>query len=256
MRRGLLILFGIVAGCPAPQRYAVMRPGLTCERATRVAYRTMLQLGYTVTDITRPNPEQPGFITATTTTPEGGKSTVWVRISCGHDGAVLQPIEEGLFPTFEFSRIFGYSFTSLVQRPDIEEAAVSAGLQVRLHALGRQDMILDLGGEATLGPVLLVRVTVRNDTDRAVAIDPTRLLLAPAGGDSAEPLAGPALSAALAPGPAGDQVRAAPLKKSRVAPHTVANGYLVYPGGTYREAQVAIEDVETEETEGFVVPVE
>ena len=32
-------------------------------------------------------------------------------------------------------------------------------------------------------------------------------------------------------------------------------GFLVYPAGTYREAQVSIEDVETEETEGFATPV-
>ena len=42
----------------------------------------------------------------------------------------------------------------------------------------------------------------------------------------------------------------------RVRPHTTVKGYLVYPRAQYREARVSIEDVETEESEGFVTPVE
>ena len=41
----------MLSGCPAPARYREVRPGLGCERATRVAYRTMLEIGYTVTEV-------------------------------------------------------------------------------------------------------------------------------------------------------------------------------------------------------------
>jgi hypothetical protein len=33
-------------------------------------------------------------------------------------------------------------------------------------------------------------------------------------------------------------------------------GFLLYPPGLYREARVAIEDVETEESDGFITAVE
>src|SRR5262245_57503892 len=41
----------LLLGCPAPKQFIVQRPGLTCDRATRVAYRTMIALGYTVTSV-------------------------------------------------------------------------------------------------------------------------------------------------------------------------------------------------------------
>ena len=101
-----------------------------------------------------------------------------------------------------------------------------------------------------------VRVTVRNNTARAVSIDPARIDLVPAGASASGPLAGRELERALAPGAAGDRVRTQPLRAGRVAAHTTATGYLVYPPGAYREARVSIEDVETGESEGFVIPVE
>src|SRR5439155_1096690 len=101
-----------------------------------------------------------------------------------------------------------------------------------------------------------VPVTVRNNTARAVSIDPARIDLAPAGASASGPLAGRELERALAPGAAGDRVRTQPLRAGRVAAHTTATGYLVYPPGAYREARVSIEDVETGESEGFVIPVE
>src|SRR5207247_10985937 len=104
--------------------------------------------------------------------------------------------------------------------------------------------------------VFLGRVTVRNNTARAVSIDPVRIDLVPAGGTASGPLAGEALARALAPGAAGDRVRAERLRPGRVAAHTTASGFLVYPPGVYREARISIEDVETGESEGFVTPVE
>lgn len=255
MRWRVLLLLA-VAGCPAPARYSVVRPGLGCDRATRVGYRTITAMGYTVTDLVPASPAQRGAITASKPAPEGGTSTVRIVITCDVNGAVLQPIEEGFAPNYDFSRAFGYSFTTLVQRPDVETPQAAVGLQLRVHALDAHEALLDLGAVPIAGDAVLVRVTIRNNTDRAVAIDPSRLELVPANGMSAAPLAGSALDAALVPGAAGDQVRNAPLRAGRIAPHTTRDGFLVYPAGPYRDARVAIEDVETEEAEGFVTPVE
>ena len=223
----------------------------------RVAYRTFESLGYTVTELVPANPERPGAISGTRQEPDGRTATARVVVRCDAKGAVLQPIEESLFfSNYDFSRAFGYSFKTLAQRPDIEEPRAAVGLEVGVHALSPQEAILDLGAVATVGGAVPVRITIRNNTDRVVSVDPARVTLVADGGSSAAPLSGSGLEAALASGPAGDRVRGAPLRSGRVAPHKSVSGYLVYPVGAYREARIAIEDLETGEVEGFVTPVE
>jgi len=248
------LAFALAAGCPPPARYTEVRPDLGCDRATRVAYRTMLALGYTVTDVVVASPERTGGVTGTKTMPDGSTRTGRVVITCGGNGAVIRPVEDELFPDYEFSRGFGYSFKELVKHPDVEEPRAGIGLEVLVHAITPQEATLDLGGTPTTGGTVPVRVTIRNNTDRAVAFDPARLELVD--GESTAPLTGARLESALAPGPAGDRVRAEALRARRVAAHTTASGYLVFPPGTYREARVTIDDVETGEGEGFVAPVQ
>jgi hypothetical protein len=101
-----------------------------------------------------------------------------------------------------------------------------------------------------------VRVTVRNETDRAVRLDASRLSLVDAGGGSHEPLAGSALANAIAGNAAGQRIRAEAFGSRPIAAGETRVGFLVYPPGAYREARVSIDDVETDETEGFVTPVE
>ena len=255
MRRLLLLLVALAA-CPAPRQYAVERPGLPCDRATRVARRTMLELGYTVTVLVPAAPDHPGGITGTKTLADGTTVTGRVRIHCDANGARLQPVEEALVPTYDFSRAFDYSFKSLVEMPDFEAPRAARGLEVLVHVVRPDEALLDLGGVPVGPDAVLVRVTIRNNTERAVSVDPARLDLVPGDAPAAGPLAGAALAAAMTPGPAADRVRAERLMAQRVRPHTTVRGYLVYPRAQYREARVSIEDVETEESEGFVTPVE
>ncbi len=255
MRR-LAVLALLAAGCPTPAIYKEVRPGLSCERATRVTYRTLVALGYKVTEVVPATPERAGVVSGTKPGPEGSTLTGRVVITCDAEGAVVKPVEDSLVPNYDFSRGFGYSFKELVKHPDVEEPWAGRGLEVLVHALSPQEATLDLGGVATVAGAVPVRVTVRNNTARAVSIDPARIDLAPAGASASGPLAGRELERALAPGAAGDRVRTRPLRAGRVAAHTTATGYLVYPPGAYREARVSIEDVETGESEGFVIPVE
>jgi hypothetical protein len=252
----LAFLVAAVTGCVAPARYAIVQPGLGCDRATRIAYRTFVSIGYTVTSLVPASPEQPGMITATRPDAEGAAREVRVVIRCDAKGATIQPVEGQLLPNYDFSRLFGYSFTALAHQPDVETPRAGKGLEVQVRVISPHEAILDLGGTPTQGTALLVRVTVRNQTTRAVSVDPERLALVPAQGESALPLAGAALAAALAPGPAGERVRNEQLHSGRIAAGTTVAGYLLYPEGVYREARIAIEDVETEETEGFVTPVQ
>ena len=255
MRWAFVLLLALPA-CPAPHQYAVVRPGLTCDRATRVARRTVLEIGYKVTALVPATADHPGEITATKTLADGTSTTGRVRIRCDANGAQLQPVEESLTPTYEFSRAFDYSFKSLVDMPDYEVPRAARGLEVLVHVVRPDEALLDLGGVPVGPDAVLVRVTIRNNTERAVSIDPARLDLVPRAAPAAAPLAGAALAAAMAPGPAAERVRAERLTAQRVRPHTTVKGYLVYPRAQYREAQVSIEDVETEESEGFVTPVE
>lgn len=254
--RWLLVVALLATGCPTPKQYREVRPGLSCERATRVAYRTLQELGYTVTELVPATPETDGSIVGTKTRRDGKLTTGRVRIECDAEGAELIPIEDSIAPDYEFSRAFGYSFKSLVQSPDVEVPRAEQGLEVLVDALTVHDAVLELGGPATVGGAVPVRVTIRNHTDRAVAVDPRRVDLVGPDGEPTPPLAGQALEQALAPGAGGARVRQEPLPARRVGPRTTLTGFLVYPPGEYREAQINIEDVETGETEGFVAAVQ
>ena len=114
-----MLFSALLLGCPAPRQYAVERPGLACDRATRVAHRTLETLGYTITGMVEPSVQRAGAISGTKAGPDGKPVTARVVIRCSPQGAVLQPVEESFVPTdYEFSRAFGYSFKSLVQQPD------------------------------------------------------------------------------------------------------------------------------------------
>jgi len=256
--RWLLLALAVVSwGCPAPAKYSIDRPGLDCSRAAKVAHRTMTTIGYTVTELQEPSPARSGVIAGSKTDADGKTHTGRVIITCSATGAVLQPVEGGLVPgEYEFSRTFGYSFKTLVQRPDVETPWKSSGLQVLVQALDPFEARLDLGELGTVGDAVPVRVTVRNETDRKVRLEAERLSLVDANGTSHEPLAGAALAGALANNAAGQRVRSELFGTKPIGARETRIGFLVYPPGKYKEARVSIEDVETEESDGFVTPVE
>ena len=252
---GLVLLILFAATC-TPSRYVLERPGLDCERAVHVARRTLVEMGYTITGMTQPKGGTSGFVTGTKRLPDGGTTNAAVSLKCSASGVEVRPIEDSLLPSFEFSRTFDYSFTSLVQRPDVETPRVESGVQVLVEVVDVYQARLDLGGEAVRPGNVLIRLTVRNGTDRAVAIDTKRLTLVMANGASAQALGGPELDAALAAGPGGERVRRELLEKLEVPPRKTSFGFLVYPAGAYREARIAVQDVETGESDGFVTAVQ
>ena len=92
--RWVVVLAGVALGCPTPAQYTVARPDLSCERATRVAYRTLIALGYTVTDVVVASPERTGAVTGTKAEADGTTRTGRVSVTCDGKGAVLRPIED------------------------------------------------------------------------------------------------------------------------------------------------------------------
>jgi hypothetical protein len=254
--RVLLVLWAVVGvGCSAAI-YSLERPGLPCDRALRVTHRTLVAMGYSVNEMVPPGENGVGVVGGTKVGPAGKMVSGRVQIRCTGQGVTLQPIEGGPFSEFDFSRGFNYSFREVVQRPDQEEPAKAAGLQVLVERLDRYQSQLDLGGSPTTGETVPVRITVRNHTDRAVTIDPAGFRLTPSSGTSTNALAGDALAQAFATGAPADRVRRDLLTRTNVAARASLTRFLVFPPGQYREAQISIEDAETGESEGFVAPVE
>ena len=195
MRRGLLLLLALASACPEPARYRVIRPGLGCEPATRAAYKTLITLGYRVTSINPAEPGHTGRIDGVKGGADGAPVKAGVEIECDAKGSVLTPLEPDLVPNWEYSRAFGYSFKSIVAMPEnVDVPRAGVGLEVRVHAVSPEESTLDLGAPATTPGTLLVRVTIRNHTDRAVRLDPERLELVAPDAPSALPLQGAALA--------------------------------------------------------------
>jgi hypothetical protein len=245
----------VLAGCPAPRRSAVERPGMPCERGTRLAYDTMQQLGYTVTEAVEATRAAPGRVLGTKRRPDGTIDHALVRVTCEANGVVLQPVEGNLVPTFEFSRGFGYSAKALAKQPVAERAVESGRLEVTIEAIDVPLATLDLGGWPMASEDVLVRVTVRNGTDRPVVAESSSVQLLASTGEPVEALQGTALAASMGAGNAAATVRAGLLARTRVEPGTKIQRFLVFPPGRYAEARVALEDVETGEADGFQVPV-
>jgi hypothetical protein len=126
---------------------------------------------------------------------------------------------------------------------------------VTIEEIGVPRATLDLGGWPMAGDDVLVRVTVRNGTDRPVVIEGSSIALLSPSGDPVAPLDNGALAASLGTGDAASVVRGRLLQPTRVEPGTAVERFLVFPPGQYGEAQVALEDVETGEADGFQVPV-
>jgi hypothetical protein len=245
----------LLAACPAPRRYAVEQAGMPCERATRFAYEVMQQIGYTVTEAVEATRSTSGRVTGTQRRADGSLDRGTVRITCTSGGVEFQPVEGDLVPSFEFSRKFGYSATTLAKQP-VEQPTVQSGrMEVSMELIDVPRATLDLGGWPLVGEDVLVRVRVRNGTDRAVVVQPGSIALLDKGGEPVNALENGARSASLGAGAPAESVRMRLLERTRVPPGTQIERFLVFPPGAYPEAQVAVEDVETGESDGFQVPV-
>jgi hypothetical protein len=253
--RWLVATLVLLAACPAPRRYAVEQAGMPCERATRFAYEVIQQTGYTVTEAVEATRSAQGRVTGTKRRADGSLDRGTVRVTCTAGGVEFQPVEGDLVPSFEFSRKFGYSATTLAKQP-VEQPTVQSGrLEVSIERIDVPRATLDLGGWPLAGADVLIRVRVRNGTDRAVVVQPGSIALLSESGEPVNALESGARSASLGAGAPAESVRMRLLERTRVQPGTQIERFLVFPPGRYAEARVAVEDVETGESDGFQVPV-
>jgi hypothetical protein len=217
----------------------------------------MTELGYTVTGVVEATPVSAGKVDGVRTVPGGGEERASVRIHCDAGGVRMQPVEGALVPSdYQFSRTFGYSVKTLAKQPDTQVPTEERGLEVLLERIDGPRARLELGGPVLAGEAVLLRVTVRNHTDRAVVIEGDRVTLVTGRGDAARALEGGALGASIGAGAAAAEVRGRLLERETVAAGDTVERYLVFPSGAYADGQVSIEDPETGESDGFVVPVQ
>src|SRR5215510_2289579 len=99
----------LVASCAPqqpPRKKTIEAPAMSCQEANRLAYRTVLSLGYTITSLQVATPGQPGHIRAKKeiikegVEPIEGVGTLTkggvVTLTCSDRGAVVEPEKTGL----------------------------------------------------------------------------------------------------------------------------------------------------------------
>ena len=142
MRRGtvcLLLAVGtLLAGCPAPTQYAIRRPDLDCGRATRVAYKTLFNMGYTIIGMVEPSVRRPGTIQGVKKTDDGRTVQGSVRINCDRESRNVRGHCNRLIRDWVAGRDLDEE--SLKQLPPAERDAIEAEIRAAVKvALGVED---------------------------------------------------------------------------------------------------------------------
>ena len=274
-----LVAAAMIAACASMQeQYNVRRSNLSCEDANRYAHQSMRSLGYTVTEFRLASLGQEGMIKGTKPGGRGEIHTGKVLIRCEPSEVLLSAAEEQFIKQdLTFTRGFFLTFTSLA-----DHAAESAswerqrsggttggGVKFKIQPQIGLETKLDFGEDLAGAGILAVKVTVENGSDRTYELDPASIELRPVEGDSkVAQLALPAAAVALARAAAADAgegtpppdpqrletlLRAGALAARTLRPGDQAEGFVYFPTGSYRRARATLVDIETEESEGFLV---
>lgn len=276
-----LLLAVLVAGCASSmqKQYNVRRDNVSCEEANRYAFRTMRNMGYEVTTFEPAQLGRPGLLKGRQDDERRGLHYVTVHVACEPDGQVLLDAsrDEILKQDIEFSRGFFLTFTSFADNAARNAAYAeeqsggvkSGGVKFKIKPQLGLESKLDFGHDLQAGDVMAVRVIVQNGSDRTYALDPRNIELRPLKGrgkvrqlripDAAGSIAraGAADLPAGAPTPVPDSVaeelRVRQLRQQTLKPGDQAEGFIYFRTGEYARARATLVDVETSESEGFLV---
>ena len=252
VRMGLVGLCGILMSC-APQQLQHKRtieaPTLSCEEANRLAYRTVITLGYSITSLQVARPGQPGHIAATK---EGGQDGR-VTITCTGSGAVVEPEKSSLpIPSLigaterphEFQNLFYRAFNILRNTQEIvAQRGPAKGLTVTMTRLNSFESQMAFGVDLPAGGVLPIKVEISNNTPRPYGFNTEKEYLQSQGGSGrVAPIASPAAGK-------GKTLQG----ELTIQPGQTVTGYLFYPAGNYSSARTTLIDKKNDEGEGFSV---
>jgi hypothetical protein len=280
MRRAALLALAIaVGGCTSMQeQYNVRRDDLSCEDANRYAFQSVRSLGYAVGEFRLATVGNDGIVKGKRTEDDGRVRNATVHVRCEPSGVVLSAADDQLLKQdLTFTRGFYLTFTSMADHADAGAAwqekqtggTTTGGAKFKIEPQLGLESKLDFEEDLAGAGVLAVKVTVENGSDRTYRLDPASIELRPAGASSrtaqmpieaaAAALARSAAADAGAGAPAPDPQRFATLLRGRaltartLAPGARAEGFVYFPTGQYARARAMLVDVETEESEGFVV---
>jgi hypothetical protein len=272
----------LLAACTPPVRqFDLNNRPLSCEQANQYAYRTLQSMGFQLTGFEPAASGKPGQMHGTRRT-DTGLQDVTVSINCHPGGGTdINASEDGsLLGQLELKRGFYMSFTGVIAAAEAtaskEQAELarsfdqkkSKGLQVLLTPVRGLGSKLDFNLDLAAGGVLPVLVTINNVTTRAYKVDANDVVLMQKDGTRVSSLAvqdaAQRVATALAQQAKDDhaapdlnnvtqRLQSRVFTSRSVPPRQSVKGYLFFPLGQYAKGRVVLEDVENEESEGFVV---
>jgi len=276
-----LVLAVLVAGCASSmqKQYNVRRDNVSCEEANRYAFRTMRNMGYEVTTFEPARLGHPGLLKGRQEDERRGLHYVTVHVDCEPDGQVFLQAsrDEFLKQDTEFSRGFFLTFTSFADNATRNAAYAeeqsggvkSGGVKFKVKPQLGLESKLDFGHDLNGGNVLAVRVIVQNGSDRTYELDPRDIELRPLKGrgkvrqlrvpDAAANIAAagaadlPAGAPTPVPSNIAQELRERQLKQQTLKPGDQAEGFIYFRTGEYARARATLVDVETAESEGFLI---
>lgn len=259
-------------------QYAVRRSNLTCDQANRYAFQSMKSLGYTVTTFEPAAVGRNGMLRGTKTEEGRSDQDGVVRIACEPSEVRLDAAADQLLSQdLTFTRGFYLAFTGIADHATTNAAyadeqaggTTEGGVKFKIQPQLALETKLDFGEDLAAGGVLAVKVTVQNGSKITYTLDPAAIELRPREGsgkilqvdlvEAAQKIAKSA-AADLDPGipgptPAGIEatLRKRALTGGKLAPGGSADGFVYFPTGSYARARATLVDVESGESEGFLV---
>lgn len=284
MRAALAIaVWSVVSfGCASMQsQYEVRRSNLSCDQANRYALQSMKSLGYDVTTFEPAAIGRDGVLRGGKNDPASGRSLGHdgvVHIACESTGVRLAAAQDKLLSQDQtFTRGFYLAFTGLADNGTTDKAyaekqsggTAEGGVKFKIEPQLALETKLDFGEDLGAGGILAVKVTVQNGSTITYTLDPAAIELRPRSGTGkvtqvgvgeASKTIAKAAAAGLDPGIAGPTPASveATLRKRALAGGTLppgghAEGFVYFPTGSYARARATLVDVESGESEGFLV---
>lgn len=274
------VLASLAACTPMHAQYAVRRNNISCDQANRYAFQSMKSLGYNVTSFEPAAIGHDGLLRGSKSDEDGRSSGTGgiVHIACDPSEVRLEAEQDQLLSQdLTFTRGFYLAFTGIADHAvtdvayadDQSGGTAEGGVKFKIQPQLALETKLDFGEDLAAGGVLAVKVTVQNGSQITYTLDPAAIELRPRGGTdkvqqvdvaaAAQKIARAAaanLDAGIA-GPSAANIEAT-LRKRRLPSGTLkpgdrAEGFVYFPTGNYARARATLVDVETQESEGFLV---
>lgn len=277
----LVVLVWLFACTPMHSQYAVRRSNLTCDQANRYAFQSMKSLGYNVAVFEPAAIGRPGQLRGRKTEETGGRTSSRdgvVHIVCDAGEVQLDAAEDQMLSQdLTFTRGFYLAFTGIADNSTAGAAyaeeqsggVASGGVKFKIDPQLALETKLDFGEDLAAGGVLAVKVLVQNGSPVTYTLDVNAIELRPKEGTgkvtqleigAAAQAVARAAKADLGegvPGPSAASIekmlRDRGLKGRTLKPGDQAEGFVYFPTGSYARARATLVDVESGESEGFLV---